>query len=329
MADKRKSQMGSTDKTTAAATEHAALAYGLKTGKCFAESTLKDSNIQMRLRGHVEHVDTNEYDVLSKTNEMLTRVFTGEPLFGFELTHMLYAADKERLCRNVLWRCFQSVSECGLRELLYHISKNDWTQRLLSLGVPLLLLDGCSSSSAVVKRIAVYPGFVELMQAIVETNMGTIWQEMRNKHAYLGDCPAVIVALTLVGKCMSFTKKLRLLTWWNIHVSPHIDTALKFSQSPSTPGIFRLWCKSLLLINDVKCMIENGNMREPFNIICALNRTGQYGVYCSSLKCSVLVDKDGLLPHCGRCMLARYCSRQCQRDHWKQGHKEQCWKRDP
>ena len=31
---------------------------------------------------------------------------------------------------------------------------------------------------------------------------------------------------------------------------------------------------------------------------------------------------------CGRCLLAVYCSQQCQRRHWKAGHKEQCFTKE-
>ena len=330
MADKHWSQFRCDDKPAVEETQHAASARSQNTNKSLAEST-RDSNIQIRLHGHVEHFDTNAYAVWSKTNEVLTKVLTGEPLFGIELTFMLQVAKEDSFWRKALWRTFQCVSETGLQELLNHTSKQHGPQRLVSLGVPLLLLEGCCSSSAVVKRVVAYPGIVKLIQKIIETNLGTIWQFSRwmCEQDYI-TCMVVTYALFLVGKFMSFPKKLKtLLPWWNNHVSRFTDAALKFSQSPTTPEAFHTWCYSFLFINDAKCTIEDGTIREPFEVIRNLNRSGYYGVFCSSLKCSVLVDRDGLLPHCGRCMLARYCSRQCQRDHWKQGHKEQCWKRDP
>ena len=329
MADKHWSQFRSNSKTEADEDQHAASVCGLKTSKLSAEST-RDSNIKMILRGHVEHFKTNAPVVWSKTNEMLTRVLNGEPSFGLELILTQQVANEDSLCRKALWRLFQTVSECGLHELLKHISKQYGPQRLVYLGGPLLLLEGCCSSSAVVKRVLAYPGIVKLIQEFIETNIETNWQFSKGMSdsdsitCVIGTC-----ALCLVGKFMSFPKDLkRLLAWWNNHMSPLMDATVKFSQSSSTPEGFGTWCDALILINDVKLAIENGAIREPIQVIGSLNYTGFYGVFCSSLKCSVLVDRDGLLPHCDRCMLARYCSRQCQRDHWKQGHKWQCWKRD-
>ena len=330
MADRHWSQFRSNSTTEADEDQHAASVCGLKTCKLSAEST-RDSNIKMRLRGHVEHFGTNAPVAWSNANEMLARALNVGDSFGFQLTLMLQAANIDSVCRKALWRQFQIVSDFGLQELLKHISEQNGPVRLVLLGAPILLLDGCCSSSAVVKRVATYPGIVELIQGVIETNIGIMWLFSK----VMGDsdcvtCEIVTCALSLVGKFMSFPRDLkRLLAWWNNHVSPLIDATVKLSLSPSTPGAFIPWCDSLLLINDVKLAIENGAIREPFEVISSLNRAGYYGVFCSSLKCSVLVDKDGVLPHCGRCMLARYCSRQCQRDHWKQGHKEQCWKRDP
>ena len=330
MGDKRWSQFRLKNNLAAEETQHAASAR-LKTSKCRTAESTWDSNIQMRLRGHVEHFETDENVVWSKTNEVLTRVLNGEPSIGFELILMLRVAKEEILWRKAVWRHLQCVSEIGLEELLNHISKQDGPQRLMSLVSPLLLLEGCCSSSAVVKRVVAYPGIVQLLQEIIEANIGTIWQFSRGMGEQDRITFVIVTsALFLVGKFMSFPKNLEtLLSWWNNHVSRFTGAALEFSQSPTTPEVFRSWCHSFLFINDVKCTLEDATIREPFEVIRNLNRTGYYGVFCSSLKCSVLVDRDGLLPHCGRCMLARYCSRQCQRNHWKQGHKEQCWKRDP
>ena len=50
----------------------------------------------------------------------------------------------------------------------------------------------------------------------------------------------------------------------------------------------------------------------------------RYIVFCSSPACRRSVRKDGIYRHCSRCRLARYCSPECQRYHWKHGHREQC-----
>jgi len=50
----------------------------------------------------------------------------------------------------------------------------------------------------------------------------------------------------------------------------------------------------------------------------------QYIVYCSNPDCAKTADRDFVFPLCSRCKLARYCCVDCQKKHWKEGHKEQC-----
>jgi MYND finger len=40
--------------------------------------------------------------------------------------------------------------------------------------------------------------------------------------------------------------------------------------------------------------------------------------------CGTLERKVGNLKNCGKCRQTRYCSRDCQLKHWKQGHKKKC-----
>ncbi len=50
----------------------------------------------------------------------------------------------------------------------------------------------------------------------------------------------------------------------------------------------------------------------------------EYMVFCSSPECRKQELTDKMLKHCGQCMLARYCSPECQRFHWKNGHRKCC-----
>jgi len=53
----------------------------------------------------------------------------------------------------------------------------------------------------------------------------------------------------------------------------------------------------------------------------------QYRVFCSYPKCGKKADRDLFAGKCGSCRLTRYCSKQCQIDHWTQGdHKKNCLK---
>lgn len=49
-------------------------------------------------------------------------------------------------------------------------------------------------------------------------------------------------------------------------------------------------------------------------------------LFCSSPSCRKLKDDLEKFWYCGACKLARYCSQECQREHWKLGHKSVCLK---
>lgn len=44
----------------------------------------------------------------------------------------------------------------------------------------------------------------------------------------------------------------------------------------------------------------------------------------STLKCCAQRHKQGDVQRCTRCKVVYYCGKKCQRDHWKQGHREDC-----
>ncbi|KAI8147599.1 hypothetical protein BJV82DRAFT_642958 [Fennellomyces sp. T-0311] len=45
---------------------------------------------------------------------------------------------------------------------------------------------------------------------------------------------------------------------------------------------------------------------------------------CSSTFCTNTEQKEGDFKKCGRCQRVSYCSRECQKEHWKAGHKAVC-----
>ena len=45
---------------------------------------------------------------------------------------------------------------------------------------------------------------------------------------------------------------------------------------------------------------------------------------CSAPECKKSEPQVGAFKHCGRCQLKYYCSINCQKKHWKNGHKEEC-----
>jgi len=45
---------------------------------------------------------------------------------------------------------------------------------------------------------------------------------------------------------------------------------------------------------------------------------------CANPSCNNYEEKVKSFPHCSRCKCVAYCSSQCQKEHWKCGHKKQC-----
>ncbi|XP_053397899.1 uncharacterized protein LOC128556511 [Mercenaria mercenaria] len=54
----------------------------------------------------------------------------------------------------------------------------------------------------------------------------------------------------------------------------------------------------------------------------------QIYAFCSSPGCRKLYDESLKFRYCGACRISRYCSEECQKDHWKKSHKDACL-RDP
>ena len=291
-----------------------------ETGKYLGKRLSQVEN-EKKLHGFEENVPTNGQVVQAKSVEIMERISSGNPNVLFELTLTTDLAREDIILQNTIHRTMQHISESGLKQLLNLINKH-YQDKLFS-AAPLMVLHGCCSSSAVVKRVLVYPGIVKLLQAIAEDNIGVVSQWARTGQE--GFHPINFITfgnvLILIGKCMPFSKQSDgLIAWWNTCITRYIDVL----KAISSPGMI---CHLLLEVNQVKLDIENGLSRAPFEVISDLNYFASYRVFCSSLRCSRSARKDGVLPHCSRCMLARYCSRQCQKDHWKNGHKENCWKR--
>ena len=52
-----------------------------------------------------------------------------------------------------------------------------------------------------------------------------------------------------------------------------------------------------------------------------LEATGKFLRHCASCHAS---EEDAKLMKCARCQMKWYCSRDCQKAHWKLGHKLYC-----
>lgn len=55
------------------------------------------------------------------------------------------------------------------------------------------------------------------------------------------------------------------------------------------------------------------------------NGKGDQRRICNSPSCTKVEDSAAKFPVCGRCKKVSYCSKECQANHWKQGHKAQCF----
>ncbi|XP_035667456.1 uncharacterized protein LOC118410081 [Branchiostoma floridae] len=86
----------------------------------------------------------------------------------------------------------------------------------------------------------------------------------------------------------------------------------------SPPEYFKFVPKRKRLLNDGP-HVEEGMM-------CC---TGAVPVICSVVDCRKTKGESGeALKACARCLLARYCSVECQKLHWKNGHKEECFTKE-
>ncbi|KAF1801046.1 hypothetical protein FB192DRAFT_1383708 [Mucor lusitanicus] len=49
---------------------------------------------------------------------------------------------------------------------------------------------------------------------------------------------------------------------------------------------------------------------------------------CANVMCDKKEEEPGSFKRCGRCQRVSYCSRECQKDHWKHGHRAVCREQD-
>lgn len=49
---------------------------------------------------------------------------------------------------------------------------------------------------------------------------------------------------------------------------------------------------------------------------------------CANTKCTVIVSDPSVLIKCSNCQTFKYCTKDCQVDHWKMIHKKECVKKD-
>ena len=300
-----------------------------------------------RLRSEM-YIPLSEREVISKTAEMVGGLFVDVEVGYLKMfEHDRDTRDGGEIALTQSYRIFQNVSQAHLEYILHYINEKRFhynlhaVRDLLSLHSSLYILTRCCSTTAAVKRVMDFPEIMLFVMNTIEAGLECALHPedpVSDLHPILGS------AFSLVGKFMAFPEKAPdIFTWWDNMMHLYGDTIkaglkiapdqIRRTLATVEVGEFGIsnMCNAFQRLQYIAKHITEtlgGMVTQPAEIIALQNEHFKYGVFCSSLKCSVLVDRDGVLRHCARCKLAPYCSRECQRYHWKHGHKEQCWKRD-
>ncbi|XP_035682129.1 uncharacterized protein LOC118419704 [Branchiostoma floridae] len=101
-------------------------------------------------------------------------------------------------------------------------------------------------------------------------------------------------------------------------VNNHVDTVRRLIELGARPDLDDGHIAQILRVEvaENRCSVE-----ESYNLIEEAKKTKL--LRCCNPKCG----KPGYrktLKLCGRCKLTRYCSRDCQKQHWTVGHKKCC-----
>ena len=234
---------------------------------------------------------------------------------------------------------YQNVSVNDLKEILENTCTllREGHQNSPELFALTYTLDMCCTTSAAVKRVLSVPGIVPLLKGFIDTYfVAFIGTPFLNADQLCYLAMSITSTLRIAGKFMLFPKLCHsddLFTWWKnidelyrertgvvtFNVPPHMAINGTYNCLEVLTGVVMKVSKSAKLM-------QANDLPKPCEVMSGLNCTNYYAVFCSSLQCPVFAEEDGVLLHCARCKLAAYCSRKCQRQHWKQGHKEKCWK---
>ena len=273
------------------------------------------------------YVALAEDSILLKEKQILEWMFNNDPWLTEQMKYHYSIARKNPIALLDHYRVFQNISEIYLKQLLDHI----FQQKVgLTLHSALIVLGQCCSSVAVVKRVMDYPATIPFFKNIIQENLEKVLRSPLKgiDASYL--CGVLAFCLGFIGRFIAFPKRAKdILTWWSTEFVSLRDKVLStLEKTTLNTDDIAVVCESYLTLETV---INNmANLPDPdiraTQALRIYNLGKNYVVFCSSLRCSVAVQKNSVLPHCSRCMLARYCSRQCQRYHWKNGHRETCWK---
>ena len=270
----------------------------------------------------------NEQNIVLHTNNIM------EALKATYLHALPYDYSIEQL-----YQVYQNVSVHDLKDILENtcILLREGHQNSTELLASISTLCCSCTTSAAVKRVLSFPGIVPLFKDFIDTYMIAFISTPFLKSDQLAPLArSLTLMLCIIGKLMAFSKPSQsgdLLTWWkaidelyqNRCRSAFSNFTIHRAINNDCDGLeFLSGC--LIVVSKSMEQMQATHPPQPWEIVKRLNPLQYYAVFCSSLQCPVFAEEDGVLLHCARCKLAAYCSRQCQRQHWKQGHKEKCWK---
>ena len=236
---------------------------------------------------------------------------------------------------------YQNVCLNGLKEILETALKllREGHQNSPVLLAFLYTLDMCCTTSAAARRALSFPGIVPLFKDFIDTYMVVfIGTPFLKTEQLFHLARSLTCVLNIVGKFMAFPEPFQsneLVTWWerieelywNISEEVLSNCILRESKNNNVArNGLGFVCASVVRVSGAKMLIQASGPPQPCEIVKYLTQKDYYAVFCSSLQCPKFAEKDGVLLHCARCKLAAYCSRPCQKAHWKQEHKKTCWK---
>ena len=234
---------------------------------------------------------------------------------------------------------YQNVCVNSLKDILENTCKllREGHRNSRELIGSIAALDTCCTTSAAVRRALLFPGIIPLLKDFIDTYMIAFIDTPFLRTDQLRSLAlSITAALCMVGKFVVYSKtpqSEKLLTWWKAieelywgrswvvlsNAKPHRN---KYNNYDGLEFV----CRAMITVSESIKLMQAKDPPLPCDIMRDLNHTKRYVVFCSSLQCPIFAEKDAVLFYCARCKLAAYCSRRCQRAHWKQGHREKCWK---
>lgn len=236
-------------------------------------------------------------------------------------------------------QCFhiaQTLCERSLEEIFRLFIRED---ELLHVHTLICCFDYCLSTSAAVKYVLRFKGDYSWIQLLE----GRFTLFMQNHF----DCPdeegtfilgILSRILHIFTKCLPFVNHSEELQdiFSNLLIIRSLETDIErrlkadpaFRATEKGRRTFMIMTqmralnKMMGLINSGTPMgYEKGMLHERVSVC---NPGYRYYVFCSNPRCRYINVRDRYMAHCGDCLLTRYCTKKCQKLHWKNGHKENC-----